>query len=124
MTPGQNISRYQILERVGEGGMGVVYKARDLRLDRFVCIKMLHPEKMKDQSRKQRFIQEAKSASSRNHPNIVTIHEIDQVKRGRLHGDGIHRRQNPAETDRSGAPVHAGSHHGLRSEEHTSELQS
>ncbi len=60
--------------------MGVVYKARDLRLDRLVCIKILHPEQMKDESRKQRFIQEAKSASSLNHPNIVTIHEIDQAE--------------------------------------------
>jgi serine/threonine protein kinase len=58
--------------------MGVVYKARDLRLDRFVCIKVLRPEQLKDESRKQRFIQEAKSASSLNHPNIITIYEIDQ----------------------------------------------
>ncbi len=76
---GTTISHYQILEKLGEGGMGVVYKARDLRLDRLVCIKILHPEQLKDESRKQRFIQEAKSASSLNHPNIVTIHEIDQA---------------------------------------------
>ncbi len=76
---GATISHYQILEKLGEGGMGVVYKARDLRLDRFVCIKILRPEQLKDESRKQRFIQEAKSASSLNHPNIITIHEIDQA---------------------------------------------
>jgi serine/threonine protein kinase/Tol biopolymer transport system component len=76
---GSTISHYQIVEKLGEGGMGVVYKARDLRLDRFVCIKILHPEQVKDESRKQRFIQEAKSASSLNHPNIITIHEIDQA---------------------------------------------
>ncbi|MGA2591229.1 MAG: protein kinase [Bryobacteraceae bacterium] len=76
---GTTISHYQIVEKLGEGGMGVVYKARDLRLDRFVCIKILHPEQLKDESRKQRFIQEAKAASSLNHPNIVTIHEIDQA---------------------------------------------
>src|ERR1700691_1010258 len=74
---GTTISHYQIVEKLGEGGMGVVYKARDLRLDRFVCIKILHPEQLKDETRKQRFIQEAKAASSLNHPNIVTIHEID-----------------------------------------------
>ena len=76
---GQKLSHYEILAKLGEGGMGVVYKARDLRLDRFVCIKVLHPEQLKDESRKQRFIQEAKSASSLNHPNIITIHEIDQA---------------------------------------------
>ena len=59
--------------------MGVVYKARDLRLDRFVCIKVLNPEHVKDASRKQRFIQEAKAASSLNHPNIIVIHEIDEA---------------------------------------------
>jgi eukaryotic-like serine/threonine-protein kinase len=76
---GQKLSHYEILAKLGEGGMGVVYKARDLRLDRFVCIKVLRPEQLKDESRKQRFIQEAKSASSLNHPNIITIHEIDQA---------------------------------------------
>ena len=76
---GQTLSHYEIVAKLGEGGMGVVYKARDLRLDRFVCIKVLRPEQLTDESRKQRFIQEAKSASSLNHPNIITIHEIDQA---------------------------------------------
>jgi eukaryotic-like serine/threonine-protein kinase len=76
---GTTVSHYRILEKLGEGGMGVVYKARDLRLDRFVCIKVLRAEQLKDESRKQRFVQEAKSASSLNHPNIITIHEIDQA---------------------------------------------
>ncbi|MGA7410698.1 MAG: protein kinase, partial [Bryobacteraceae bacterium] len=76
---GTALSHYQIVEKLGEGGTGVVYKARDLRLDRFVCLKILHPEPLKNEARKQRFIREAKAASSLNHPNIVTIHEIDQA---------------------------------------------
>jgi eukaryotic-like serine/threonine-protein kinase len=76
---GTTLSHYRILEKLGEGGMGVVYKARDLRLDRFVCIKVLRAEQLKDESRKQRLVQEAKSASSLNHPNIITIHEIDRA---------------------------------------------
>ena len=59
--------------------MGFVYKARDERLDRFVCIKVLRSEPFKDRQRKQRFIQEAKAASSLNHPNIITIFEIDEA---------------------------------------------
>jgi serine/threonine protein kinase len=77
---GNTISHYRIVEKLGEGGMGVVYKARDLRLDRFVCIKVLRAEQLRDESRKVRFIQEAKSASSLNHPSIITIHEIDQAE--------------------------------------------
>ncbi|MGB7762601.1 MAG: protein kinase [Bryobacteraceae bacterium] len=77
---GTTVSHYHILEKLGEGGMGVVYKARDLRLDRFVCIKVLRADQLRDESRKQRFVQEAKSASSLNHPNIITIHEIDEAE--------------------------------------------
>lgn len=73
---GQKLLHYQLLEKIGEGGMGVVYKARDTHLDRFVAIKLLPPDKVADPTRRSRFVQEAKAASALRHPNIVTIHDI------------------------------------------------
>jgi serine/threonine protein kinase len=79
MMIGKTIAHYQILGKLGEGGMGVVYKARDNHLDRLVALKVLPPEKVADPERKRRFVQEAKAASALNHPNIITIYGIDQV---------------------------------------------
>jgi serine/threonine protein kinase len=73
---GQSLAHYSIVERIGDGGMGVVYKARDLHLDRFVALKTLSPEKIRDPEHKRRFVQEAKAASALNHPNIVHIYDI------------------------------------------------
>ena len=73
---GQRIGHYQIVSRLGEGGMGIVYKAHDQHLDRFVAIKVLPAELVADPDRKRRFVQEAKAASALNHSNIITIHDI------------------------------------------------
>jgi len=76
LEAGTSVSHYRVIAPLGAGGMGEVYKAHDSRLERTVALKILPPELVKNDERVRRFIQEAKSASSLNHPNIVTIHEI------------------------------------------------
>ncbi len=76
---GRTFGHYRIEAKLGEGGMGVVYKARDTHLDRFVAIKVLRSEAVTNPERKRRFVQEAKAASALNHPNILHIYDIDQV---------------------------------------------
>ena len=76
LAAGTTLGPYEIVAPLGSGGMGEVYKARDARLDRFVAIKVLPADKLTDPERKRRFIQEARSASALNHPNIVTIYDV------------------------------------------------
>ncbi len=82
MSPGTKLGRYEIRSKIDAGGMGEVYLAQDTKLDRKVALKILpadvatHPDRMK------RFVQEAKAASALNHPNIITIYEIDETASG------------------------------------------
>ena len=76
---GQTLDHYRIESKLGEGGMGVVYKARDVRLGRAVAIKVMSAGAVANAERKRRFVIEAKAASALNHPNIITVYDIDTV---------------------------------------------
>ncbi len=81
---GRTISHYRILERIGAGGMGAVFKAQDLRLDRTVALKFLAPGLTEDPERKRRFLLEAKAAAQLDHPHICPVYEVDETDDGEL----------------------------------------
>jgi len=81
---GRTVSHYRVVDELGRGGMGVVYLAEDLKLHRLVALKFLRPDATSDEQAKQRFMQEARAASALDHPNICTIHAIDETADGQL----------------------------------------
>ena len=76
---GRTLSHYKILSEISRGGMGIVYRALDLKLDREVALKVLPPELVADPERKRRFVQEAKAAAKLEHPHIAVVYEIDEA---------------------------------------------
>src|SRR6195256_5786170 len=76
--PEQSIAHYRIMEPIGAGGMGAVYKAYDKKLQRVVALKLLPPEYVSQQDRRRRFFQEARAASALNHPHILTVYEVGE----------------------------------------------
>ena len=79
LTTGQSVSHFKILDEINRGGMGIVYRAFDTRLEREIALKVLPPELVADPERKRRFVQEARAAAALNHPHIAVVHEIDEA---------------------------------------------
>src|SRR5438552_10839557 len=90
LISGTRLGRYEIRSKIGEGGMGEVYLAQDTKLDRKVALKILPAEVAAHPDRMKRFVQEAKAASALNHPNIITIYEIDEGGSSPTVSEGVH----------------------------------
>ena len=86
---GTTVTHYRILEKLGEGGMGEVFLAEDTKLQRKVALKFLSIDLTRDESRRQRFMQEARAAAAMEHPNIAAIYDIDEVDGAHVYRDGV-----------------------------------
>jgi len=109
---GKTISHYKILEKLGEGGMGVVYKAHDTKLDREVAIKFLPPNLSSDPEAVKRFVHEAKAASALNHSAIGVIYEIDETDDGQTFIAMAYRGRDVEGEDRQWQPDDRRGGHG------------
>ena len=95
MKSGTKLGPYEILARIGAGGMGVVYRARDGRLERDVAIKVLSLGLLTDEAARKRFRKEALALAKLNHPNIATVYDVGEAGGHRLSGDGVRCRAVP-----------------------------
>ena len=98
------LSHYKLFEEISRGGMGIVYRAVDSRLDREVALKVLPAELVSDADRKRRFVQEAKAAAALHHPNIATIFEIDEAEDTTFIAMELIRGEQLTQLRREGAP--------------------
>src|SRR5262245_27090787 len=100
---GRQLSHYEVLEEIGRGGMGVVYRARDVRLNREVALKVLAAERLADPELRRRFLQEARAAAAVQHPNVAVVHEIDEAEGVAFISMELIRGERLADTLRRGA---------------------
>lgn len=105
LVPGQQLGRYRIERKLGAGGMGEVFLARDTELERFVALKILSAAFSDNHDRARRFVQEARSASALNHPNILTIYEIGQFENVRFIATEYIEGETLRERQRNGEPL-------------------